>query len=97
MYEPPVKITCSPMDAKIAGEVLEFLTRVDIDINEEELIKAIKYDRQQYEKGYRDGIKEFAERLKERKHECGCNYRKKPVYAVTEDCIDKVLAEMTEE
>ena len=39
-------------------------------------------------------IKEFAERLKEKKHECGCNYRKKPVYAITEEKIDETYKEM---
>ena len=41
-----------------------------------------------------EAIKEFAERLKECKHECGCNYRKKPVYAVTEEKIDNLVKEM---
>lgn len=41
--------------------------------------------------------KEFAEMLKQNKHECGCNYRKKPVYAVTEEKIDNLLAEMESE
>lgn len=47
-----------------------------------------------YETAKTEAIKEFAERLKERKHECGCNYRKKPVYAVTEDKIDNLVKEM---
>ena len=38
--------------------------------------------------------KEFAERLKEHKHECGCNYRKKPVYAIMVEKIDNLLEEM---
>ena len=42
-------------------------------------------------------IKEFAEMLKQNKHECGCNYRKKPVYAVTEEKIDNILSEMESE
>lgn len=41
-----------------------------------------------------EAIKEFAERLKDLKHECGCNYRKKPVFAVTEDKIDNLVQEM---
>jgi hypothetical protein len=45
---------------------------------------------------YKSGIKDFAERLKDLKHECGCNYRKKPVFAVTEDKIDNLVKEMTE-
>ncbi len=41
-----------------------------------------------------EAIKDFAERLKDLKHECGCNFRKKPVYAVTEDKIDNLVKEM---
>jgi uncharacterized protein YukE len=44
-----------------------------------------------------EAVKEFAERLKEHKHECGCNYRKKPVYAVTEEKIDNLVKEMVGE
>ena len=44
-----------------------------------------------------EAIKEFAERLKDLKHECGCNYRKKPVFAVTEDKIDNLLKELVGE
>jgi hypothetical protein len=41
-----------------------------------------------------EAIKEFAERLIEQKHECGCNFRKKPVYAVTADKIAQIAKEM---
>lgn len=41
-----------------------------------------------------EAVKEFAERLEAKKHECGCNYRKKPVYAVTEALIYETLKEM---
>ena len=47
-----------------------------------------------YKTARAEAIKEFAERLKEHKHECGCNYRKKPVYAVTEEKIDNLVKEM---
>ena len=40
-----------------------------------------------------EAVKKFAERLKDLKHECGCNYRKKPVFAVTEDKIDTLAKE----
>ena len=40
-----------------------------------------------------EAYKEFAELIKEQKHECGCNFRKKPVYAVTVDKIDHLLKE----
>ena len=41
-----------------------------------------------------EAIIEFIKKLKEKKHECGCNYRKKPVYAVTEEKIDETYKEM---
>jgi hypothetical protein len=42
-------------------------------------------------------IKEFAKKLKEHKHECGCNFRKKPVFAVTVNKIDNLVKEMVGE
>ena len=44
-----------------------------------------------------EAIKDFAERLKELKHECGCNHRKKPVYAVVVEKIDNLVREMMED
>jgi hypothetical protein len=44
-----------------------------------------------------EAYKEFAERLKTKKHECGCNYRKKPVYAVAEEKIDETYKELVGE
>lgn len=48
--------------------VLNQIWKIGIDVNKEELIKALSYDRNQYAKGYSDGynkaIDDFAERLK---------------------------------
>lgn len=41
--------------------VCEIQTRCAIDVDKEELLKALKYDRDQYEKGFQDGK---ADRLK---------------------------------
>lgn len=47
--------------------VFKAIHRVGIDVDKEELIKALQYDRGQYEKGYKDGyadaIDEFAEKI----------------------------------
>ena len=68
MYESPIELIISDMQHKVRQEqdkqIYEAVQRVDVNVNKEELIKALNYDRQQYEKGYADGIKEFAERLK---------------------------------
>lgn len=47
--------------------VFKAIHRVGVDVNKEELIKALQYDRNQYSKGYKDGyadaIVEFVERI----------------------------------
>ena len=60
MWESPVSIyeTFSNMvEKEIDGNIIvEIKKQLGIDINKDELIKAINYDRNQYEKGYQDGF-----------------------------------------
>ncbi len=69
MYESPIEVCCTMDDVfqKInegtGNEVYEAVVRVGVNVHKDELIKALRYDRNQYEKGYVDGIKEFAEKL----------------------------------
>ena len=63
-YEPPISLV-----QKIADEITEmhdnsiYMKVCEIvDVNKEELLKALAYDRDQYEKGYREGF-EAGERL----------------------------------
>lgn len=37
------------------GEILKAVQNVGVDVSKDELIKALKYDRGQYQKGYEDG------------------------------------------
>lgn len=54
---------------------------------DKKMLKQVKRERA-------EAVKEFIKKLKEKKHECGCNYRKKPVYAITEEKIDETYKEM---
>ena len=67
-YQSPIKLnqtleweegTADKISKYIAGEIdnliLESCMKVVCDVNEEELLKALQYDRGQYEKGYADG------------------------------------------
>lgn len=63
MYESPIKLI-RQMDTEIENELFKAVLKVGVDINQEELIKALQYDRDQYAKGYNDGVKEFADRVK---------------------------------
>lgn len=55
MYESPIDVICSDMQMKLENEVLKAVQRVGINVDNDELIKALSYDRQQYTKGYADG------------------------------------------
>lgn len=65
MYESPIKIIQKQMrmeqDENIYKAVLEQAILVDKD----ELIKALQYDRDQYDKGYRDGRNSVLQKLRE--------------------------------
>jgi len=41
--------------------VLKCINNVGLNVNKDELIKALQYDRQQYEKGYKDGLEQLSE------------------------------------
>ena len=59
MWESPIKITediAKQMDMVIENGIMKAIQRVGIDVNKEELLKALEYDRNQYEKGYHDGL-----------------------------------------
>lgn len=44
-------------------QTLQAIQKVGIKVDKDELVKALAYDRKQYEKGYVDGVMEFAEGL----------------------------------
>lgn len=63
MWESPINIyhTISDMVTMMTEEIdgniiVEVKKQLGVDINKDELIKAINYDRNQYEKGYQDGL-----------------------------------------
>lgn len=74
MYESPINQILGEMQTTYENECMKAVQSVGFDVNKEELTKALKYDREQYSKGYSDGyakaIDEFAERMKEL-NECG--------------------------
>ena len=64
MYESPIEIIQTEMQMQMDKGILKAVQGVGINVDKEELVKALAYDREQYVKGYKDGVKEFAERLK---------------------------------
>lgn len=67
MYESPITITerfvnkaREQMENDIMNNVLTVVAEYGINVNKDELFKALQYDRNQYNKGYADGYSEFA-------------------------------------
>ena len=66
MYDPIVKIyedAASQFNMHIENEVFSIIKRYNIDVDKDELIRALDYDRKQYAVGYSDGIADFYRRL----------------------------------
>jgi len=60
MYKSPIELVNSftPMTAQRYDDAImtEILTKVDVIVDKEELMRALQYDRNQYMKGYQDGL-----------------------------------------
>lgn len=55
-WESPVNIIEKEWETKIEGDIVKAIKSYDIDVNKEELIKALNYDRNQYKAGYKDAL-----------------------------------------
>ena len=69
MYKSPIDVIISDiateMIKKQDEQIYKAVQNVGVNVDKHELLKALNYDRQQYDKGYRDGLRDFAERYKE--------------------------------
>ena len=59
MYKSPIEKICSELQTQMAQEdenmVMKAIRKVEVNVDKEELIKALRYDRNQYTKGYEEG------------------------------------------
>ena len=100
MYESPIKIITKQIQTQFEDNVFRVIQNQGIFVNKEELVKALEYDRNQYEKGYADGllnnttnvIDEFAEKLKKRLYDNPTIFTQQRYIVVDE--IDSLVEEM---
>lgn len=57
MYMPPISVITSEIQTKLEDKIFEAVQNIDIEVDRDELIQALTYDRNQYEKGFTDGKK----------------------------------------
>ena len=55
MYKSPIDIIYGQMQTQIEGDILKAVQSYGINVDKDELIRALEYDRDQYDKGYADG------------------------------------------
>lgn len=53
-YQSPIEIIQTQLQSQIEGEIYKAVMNVGVNVDKEELIKALSYDRNQYQKGYAD-------------------------------------------
>lgn len=95
MYESPIEVLVSEMQMKQTEErekqIYECIQQYGINVDKEELIKALQYDRDQYEKGYKDAIIKFAEEAEERLLELRKTYRDYKERCVVNACRLEIM------
>lgn len=71
MWESPINLIMDDMQTEFVKkqeeQVLRAVQSIGIDVDKEELIRALNYDRDQYNKGYQDAMSELV-RCKDCKH-----------------------------
>lgn len=74
MYESPITMYMKDIQEQINKQTEEesmivINQTVGFDVDKEELIKALQYDREQYEKGYRDCKNDILDKVKQAREE----------------------------
>ena len=64
-YEAPINAIVSELETKMEDDCLKAVKSYGFEIDKEELAKALKYDRGQYERGYKQGRADLYTKIKE--------------------------------
>ena len=109
-YKSPIEITIGQFrweqEKRIEGEVFSAIQEVGINVDREELVKALQYDRDQYRKGYEDGVRanadtveEFAKRRTVLSKQSECSSLRTPSRITVAECSSSKRSchEVTEE
>lgn len=66
-YQSPIELIMGQMNLALEGQICKAVQNVGVSVDKEELLKALQYDRDQYQKGYADRDAEIV-RCKDCKH-----------------------------
>jgi hypothetical protein len=91
-YKSPIEVITQGVQMTIEDGVYKAVENYGINVDKDELLKALQYDRKQYQKGFADGIKAVAKILKESM----CNYDLDNYHsfrAIEEETLDDIIKE----
>lgn len=95
-YKSPIEIIGEQINSNFENGILKAVHSFGIDVDIEELKRALKYDRNQYMQGYEFGrkktAKEFAERLKQ-KYAQSCSEYYPELIMLTSEQLNELLKE----
>lgn len=61
MYKSPVEVICGDVESKVKEQqenlIYEAVVATNVNVDKEELIRALNYDRDQFDEGYKDGYR----------------------------------------
>lgn len=57
-YESPIKTVIGEAKTQIDNDVYKAVCQIGIRVDKEELLRALQYDRGQYDKGFADGVRQ---------------------------------------
>lgn len=63
MYKSPIELICQGIGYEVDKGILKAVLEHGINVDKDELIRALQYDRDQYNKGYSDGKRDAADEL----------------------------------
>lgn len=64
MYKSPIKIITGQIKTNYEDAIYSAVQNVGINVDREELLKALEYDRGQFEEGFREGEKHTLRQIK---------------------------------
>ena len=68
-YKSPIDLIIGEMQTQIDDDIVKAVQAYDICVNKDELIKALNYDRGQYQNGYKNGFNDAKQHGKWIEHE----------------------------
>lgn len=94
MYQSPIELILKHIvEEHEDGLYHSLVYHYGVDVDKEELVKALQYDRDQYDKGYQDGVKNFAQYLKTQSFLCDSNDWHSFMAINVEDDLDDMVEE----